>query len=99
MNDVKIGYSTVEQVIEDILKTLHKDYIEKVKTMELQDFCIKQHFDLGLLIRNKYYYQNPAQKILEKNICKSEKEYLIIDGDYISKIILKALYERILLSK
>jgi hypothetical protein len=99
MNDAKIGYSTVEQVIEDILKTLQKDYIEKVKTMELHDFCVKQHFDLGLFIRNKYFYQNPAQKILKGNICKSKEDLIFFDEDQFSRIILKTLYEQILQTK
>ena len=88
----KIGYTTMGQVINELLCTLPKDYIEKVKEMSCDDFCIKQHFELGLSIRNKYLYQNPAREKLIESL-GDPKDYFLLDGDDFSHIILKALYE------
>jgi hypothetical protein len=90
----KVGYSTVDDIIDDILKTLPDEYTEKLKSMSSTEFCSIQHFNLGLLIRNKYYYQNPAQKELIKNM-GGDSDYMLLDGDYAGGIILEALYKRI----
>ncbi|MCX6671298.1 MAG: hypothetical protein NTX92_05210 [Euryarchaeota archaeon] len=56
----KVGFSTVEKILDDILKTLPLEFQEKVKEMTCDDFVIKQHFELGLLIKN--YTRESQQK-------------------------------------
>jgi len=66
--------------------------------MLVEDFCQEQHFNFGLWIRNKYFYQNPTQEQLIKNISMLE-EYMLLDGDTFSHIILEKLYKRIITEK
>ena len=94
----KIEFSTVEQILGDILKTLSTEYQEKIKEMSLIDFEVQEHFNLRLLIRNKYFYQNKAQKEIIKNL-GGEEDFLFLDGDEFSGIILEKLYERITTEK
>ena len=88
------GYSTVDEIIDDLLKTLSPDFLSKVKEMIVDDFCNKQHFELGLYIRNKYFYQNPAREKLIESL-GDPKDYFLLDGDDFSHIILEKLYEKI----
>jgi len=90
----KVGYSTVDEIIDDLLKTLSPDFLSKVKEMTVDDFCIKQHFELGLCIRNKYFYQNPAREKLIESL-GDPKDYFLLDGDDFSHLILEKLYEKI----
>ncbi|MCX6671353.1 MAG: hypothetical protein NTX92_05495 [Euryarchaeota archaeon] len=90
----KIGFSTVNEIIDDLLKTLPLDFQEKIKEITVDDFIIKQHFSLGIWIRNKYFYQNPMKKQLIANL-GYQKDYLFLDGDRFSHIILRKLYEKI----
>jgi hypothetical protein len=44
----KIGFSTVDEIIDDLLKTLPLDFQEKITEKTVDDFIIKQHFSLGI---------------------------------------------------
>jgi hypothetical protein len=90
----KTGFSTVPEIIDNILKTLPLAFREKIKETTCEGFCLKQHFDLGMMIRNKYFYQNPSRDKLIQNL-GAEKDFMLLDGDEFSGIILEKLYERI----
>jgi hypothetical protein len=90
----KKGFSTVNEIIDDILKTLPSDFQEKIKEMTVDDFIIVQHFSLGIWIRNKYFHQNPNKEQLIANL-GYQKDSLFLDGDRFSHIILRKLYEKI----
>jgi hypothetical protein len=94
----KVGFSTVEKILDDILKTLPLEFQEKVKEMTCDDFVIKQHFELGLLIKNKYFYHNKAREQLIISL-GNKKDYIFLDGDVFSGIVLEKLYERITTKK
>ncbi len=90
----RVGYSTVDKILDDILKTLPLEAQEKVKEMTVDDFIIKHHFGLGLLIKDKYFYRNKAREQLITSL-DAKKEYKFLDGDVFSQIVLEKLYERI----
>ena len=90
----KIDFSTVDEIIDDLLKTLPLDFQEEIKKMTVDDFVIKQHFSFGIWIRNKYFHQNPMKDQLIANL-GYQKDSLFLDGDRFSHIILRKLYERI----
>jgi hypothetical protein len=90
----KIEFSTLDEIIDDILKTLPSDFQEKIKEMTVDDFIIKQHFSLGIWIRNKYFHQNPMKEQLITNL-GYQKDYMFLDGDRFCHIILRKLYEKI----
>ena len=91
----KVGFPAVDKILDDILKTLPSEFQEKVKEMTCEDFVIKQHFNLGLLIKDKYFYRNKAQEQLITSL-GNKKEYKFLDGDVFSQIVLEKLYERII---
>jgi hypothetical protein len=90
----KVGFPTVDKILDDILKTLPLEFHEKVKEMMCEDFVIKQHFNLGLMIKDKYFYRNKAREQLITSL-SNKKEYIFLDGDVFSQIVLEKLYERI----
>jgi hypothetical protein len=90
----KVGYSTVDIILDDILKTIPGDFQEKVKEMTRDEFIIKQHFNLGMTIKTKYFYKNKAREHLVKSL-GDKKKYIFLDGDVFSQIVLEKLYERI----
>jgi len=90
----KIEFSTLDEIIDHILKTLPSDFQEKVKKMTVDDFLIKQHFALGIWIRNKYFHQNPMKEQLIANL-GYQKDSIFLDGDRFSHIVLRKLYEKI----
>jgi len=90
----KISFSSVDEILDDLLKTLPSDFQEKIKEMTCEDFIIKQHFSLGIWIRNKYFHQNPNKEQLIANL-GYQKDNLFLDGDRFSHIILRKLYEKI----
>jgi hypothetical protein len=90
----KIGFSAVGEIIDDLLKTLPSDFQETIKEMTVDNFIIKQHFSLGIWIRNKYFHQNPMKEQLIMNL-GYQKDSLFLDGDRFSHIILRKLYEKI----
>jgi hypothetical protein len=94
----RAGFSTVDEILDDILKTLPLEFQEKVKEMTCDDFIIKQHFELGLLIKNKYFYHNKAREQLITSL-GNKKQYIFLDGDVFSGIVLEKLYERITTKK
>jgi len=51
----KVGYSTVDEILTDILKTCPFALQEAAKKMTADEFRISQHFNLGMTIRNKYF--------------------------------------------
>jgi hypothetical protein len=66
--------------------------------MTCDDFIIKQHFDLGMKIKEKYFYRNKARERLIESL-GNKKEYIFLDGDVFSQIILEKLYEKITTGK
>ena len=90
----KVGYSTVDEILDDILKACPFALQEAAKKMTADEFCISQHFNLGMTIRNKYFYQNPAREKLIESL-GDPKDFFLLDGDDFSHIILEKLYERI----
>ena len=91
----KVGFPTVHIILDDILKTLPLEFQEKVKGMSCDDFVIKQHFNLGMTIKDKYFYRNKAKERLVESL-GNKKEYVFLDGDVFSRIVLKALYKKII---
>ena len=91
---VKVGYSTVDEILDDILKTLPPEFLEKIKEMTADEFRISQHSTLRMTIKTKYFYRNKAQEQLVKSL-GNKKEYVFLDGDVFSRIILNKLYEKI----
>lgn len=89
------GYSTVDEILDDILKILSDEEKEKIKKLSLIEFCIKEHFNLELWIRNKYFYQNKAREELIKNMDNSTNDFLYLDGDVFSGLVMNKLYEKI----
>jgi hypothetical protein len=67
---------------------------EKIKEMTADEFRISQHSNLGMTIKNKYFYRNKAREQLTKSL-GDKKEYIFLDGDVFSRIVLEKLYERI----
>ena len=88
------GYATVDEILDDILNILSDEEKEKIRNMSATEFEVKEHFNLGLWIRNKYFYQNKKQEELINNM-GSEDIFLFLDGDEFSDIIMEKLYERI----
>jgi hypothetical protein len=93
-----VGYSTIGVILDDLLKTLSSEFQEKVKQMTCDDFIIKQHFGLGMTIKEKYFYRNKARERLIESL-GNKKEYIFLDGDVFSQIILEKLYEKITTGK
>jgi len=92
----KVGYPTVDSILEDILKTVSVDFKEKVKEMTCDEFIVKQHFLLGTTIKEKYFYKNKVQEQLIQSLdIGNKKEYRFLDGDVFSQIILEALWKKI----
>ena len=89
-----VGYSTIDEIIHDILQVLSPEYQEKIKEMSIDDFRDLEHFNFGQWIRTKYFYQNPAQKQLIKNLGGLEKNSMLLDGSRFSLIVLKALWTK-----
>ncbi len=89
-----VGYSTIDEIINDLLQVLSPEYQEKIKEMSIDDFRDLEHFNFGQWIRTKYFYQNPAQKQLIKSLGGLEKNYMLLDGDRFSHIVLKALWKK-----
>ena len=90
----RVGYSTVDVILDEILKTLSLDFQARVKEMSCDDFIIKQHFVLGLLIKDKFFYRNKLREQLVNSL-GNKKEYKFLDGDVFSQIVLEKLYEKI----
>ena len=90
----KIRFSTVDEILDDILNTLTPEFQENIKEMTREDFVIKQHFKLGMTIKDKYFYRNKAQEKLIESL-GNKTEYKFLDGDVFSQIVLEKLYERI----
>jgi hypothetical protein len=88
------GYSTIDEIIADIFQVLSPEYQEKIKEMSIEDFRDIEHFNFGQWIRNKYFYQNPAQEQLIKSLGGLEKNFMLRDSDRFSHIILQALWEK-----
>jgi len=88
------GYSTIDEIIADILQVLSPEYQEKIKEMSIEDFRDIEHFNFGQWIRNKYFYQNPAQEQLSRSLGGLEKNFMLLDSDRFSHIILEALWKK-----
>jgi hypothetical protein len=92
----KVGYSTVDEILNDILKTYPFVFQEAAKKMTSDEFIKKQHFNFGMTIKEKYFYRNKAQEHLIKSLgVGNKKEYRFLDGDVFSQIILEALWKKI----
>ena len=97
-NTEKINFSTVDEILDNLQKTLPSDFQEKIKEMTVDDFITEQHFSLGIWIRNKYFHQNPLKEQLIANL-GYQKDNMFLDGDRFSHIVLRKLYERIIKTK
>jgi hypothetical protein len=93
-----VGYSTIDEIINDILQVLSPEYQEKMKEMSIDDFRDIKHFNFGQWIRNKYFSQNRAQEQVVKSL-SNPKEYMFFDGDEFSHLVLEKLYEKITTEK
>jgi len=51
----KVGFSTVDEILDDILKTCPFALQDAAKHITADEFHISQHFNLGMTIRNKYF--------------------------------------------
>jgi hypothetical protein len=71
----KGGFSTVDEILNDILKTLPPEFLEKVKEMAADEFHISQHSNLGMTIKNKYFYRNNAREQLIKSLGNKKITY------------------------
>jgi hypothetical protein len=89
-----VGYSTIDAILDDLLKTLPLEFQEKVKQMTCDDFIIKQHFNLGMTIKEKYFYRNKARERLIESL-GNKKEHRFLDGEVLSHIVLEALWKKI----
>jgi hypothetical protein len=90
----KVRFSTVDEILDDILKTLPPEFLERIKEMTADEFRIAQHSKLGMTIKNKYFYLNKEQEQLIKSL-GNKKEHTFLDGDVFSRIVLEKLYGRI----
>jgi hypothetical protein len=88
------GYSTIDEIVNNILQVISPEYQEKIKEMSIDDFRDIEHFNFGQWIRNKYFYRNPAQEKLIKSLGGLEKNYMLLDGDRFPHIILEALWKK-----
>jgi hypothetical protein len=94
----KVGFSTVDEIFDDILNTLPLEFQEKIKEMTADEFRISQRTNLGMTIKTKYFYRNKEREQLIKSL-GDKKEYIFLDGDVFSRIVLEKLYERITAKK
>ena len=94
----KVEFSTVDEIIDDILKTLPLDFQEKIKEMTADEFRISEYTKLGMTIKNKYFYRNKVREQLIMSL-DNKKESIFLDGDVFSRIVLKKLYEKITTEK
>ena len=92
------GYSTIDEIINDILHVLSPEYQETIKEMSNDDFRDIEHFNFGQWIKNKYFHQNPAQEQLVESL-SDPNEYIFLDDEKISHMILEKLYQRITTTK
>jgi hypothetical protein len=93
-----IGYSTIDEIINDILQVLSPEYQETIKEMSSEDYHEIEHFNFGQWIKNKYFNQNPIKEQLVKNL-SDPKEYIFLDDENFSHMILEKLYEKIAMGK
>lgn len=97
ISEKRDSYTTLDEILDDLLKTLDTRTIEKIRTIsdeELNKFSAIQHMGLGLYIRNKYFHGNPDMVKLTENL--GVKSYFNpIAGDTVGGIILRKLYEKI----
>jgi hypothetical protein len=92
----KIGYPTLDDVLDDILRNVPGGFKDRVKEMTRDEFVVKQHFNLGMTIKEKYFYKNRTQEHLIKSLgLGDKKEYRFFDGDVFSQLILEALWKKI----
>ena len=82
----KVGYSTVDEILTDILKTFPLEFQDGAKKMTADEFRISQHSNLGMTIRNKYFYRNKSREQLIESL-GNKKEYIFLDGDVFSRIV------------
>jgi len=90
----RAGYSTLDEILDNLLKTLSETFKEKLKTMTREEFIAKQHFNLGTIIKEKYFYQNSMREALVRSLGE-KKEHRFLDGDVLSGIVLEALWKRV----
>jgi hypothetical protein len=93
-----IGYSTIDEIINDILQVLSPEYQETIKEMSNEDYREIEHFNFGQWIKNKYFNQNPAKEMLVKSL-SDPKAYIVLDDEKFSHMILEKLYEKIAIGK
>jgi Domain of unknown function (DUF6794) len=90
----RAGYSTLDEILDNLLKTLSEPFKEKLKTMTSDEFIAKQHFNLGTIIKEKYFYKNSMREALVRSLGE-KKEHRFLDGDVFSGIVLEALWKRV----
>ncbi len=90
----RVGFSTVEEILDDLLRTLSETFKEKVRGMTCDEFIFKQHFNLGTIIKEKYFYKNSMREAVVRSL-GDKKEHRFLDGDVFSGIVLEALWKKI----
>ena len=90
----RLGFSTVEAILDDLLRTMSESFKEKVRGMTRDEFIFKQHFNLGTIIKEKYFYKNSMREAVVSSL-GDKKEHRFLDGDVFSGIILEALWKKI----
>jgi hypothetical protein len=90
----RVAYPTVDKILDDILKTVSPEFLERIKEMTADEFRISQQLNLRVTIKDKYFYRNKAREQLIKSL-GNKKECKFLDGDVFSQIVLEKLYERI----
>ena len=91
----KVRFSTVDEILDDILNTLPPEFLERIKEMTVDEFRISQQSKLGMTIKTKYFYLNKEREQLITSL-GDKKGYTFLDGDVFSRIVLEKVYGRII---
>jgi len=75
-----VGYSTIDEIINDIYQVLSLEYQETIKKMSNRWFLWYRTFNVGQWIRNNILSESPNSSSLLKNL-SDPKEYMFLDDD------------------
>ena len=85
----------MDEILDDILNTLPPEFLERIKEMTADEFRISQQSNLGMTIKNKYFYLNKEREQLITSL-GDKKGHTFLDGDVFSRIVLEKVYGRII---